>query len=92
MEALACAKPCVASAVDGTPEVVQDGIDGILSDVKDIDALIANLRRLTDDAKLRERMGEAGRNSMQLRFSSREQMRHMHALYNRLIPDKAGNS
>jgi len=61
IEALAAARPIVASAVGGLPEIVRDGVEGILVPAGDADALAAGLARCLGDASLRERMGEAGR-------------------------------
>ncbi len=90
MEGLAAGKPCVSTGVDGTPEVVEDGVDGFLSPVDAAETLMADLLRLVNDAALRKQMGEAGRRSMERRFSPAEQMRQMHALYNQLISGQAG--
>ena len=61
MEAMACGRPVVASRVGGVPELVRDGIDGILVASSDVRALAGAITKLLKDAKLRERMGKAGR-------------------------------
>lgn len=61
VEALACGKPVVATAVDGIPEIIEDGTNGILVEPDDARALAAAMLRLLADAGLRERLGEAGR-------------------------------
>ena len=39
LEALALGKPCIASAVDGIPEIITDGVNGYLVQSKDVEAL-----------------------------------------------------
>jgi len=60
LEAYASRKPVVATAVGGTPEVVQDGVSGFLTATDDIDGMVAAVVRLLADPKLRQRMGDAG--------------------------------
>lgn len=61
MEAMACGKPVVASRVGGVPELVRDGIDGILVEPADVRALSDAIVKLLRDKGLRKRMGRAGR-------------------------------
>ena len=58
-EALACGVPVVAAATGGLPEVVRDGVDGLLYPAGDAAALAERLRRLLDDAALRASMSVA---------------------------------
>jgi len=61
MEAMVCRKPVVASRAGGIPELVRDGIDGILVDPGDVRWLAEAIVSLLNDPQLRERMGGAGR-------------------------------
>lgn len=61
MEAMACEKPVVASRVGGIPELVRDGVDGILVDPGDVDQLSDAAAKLLGDPGLRKRMAAAGR-------------------------------
>jgi phosphatidyl-myo-inositol dimannoside synthase len=58
-EAMAYGRPVVASAVGGLPDAVEDGVTGLLVPPRDPAALRAALRRVLDDAALRERLGAA---------------------------------
>lgn len=60
IEAGATGLPIVATRVDGVPEMVQEGVNGILVPLDDIPALTQAIRSLVEDPQLRERMGSAG--------------------------------
>ncbi|MGZ4410876.1 MAG: glycosyltransferase family 4 protein [Gaiellaceae bacterium] len=68
-EAMAHARPVVASAVGGLLDLVVDGETGLLVAPRDVPALRAACERLLGDPDLRRRMGEAGRRRIAERFS-----------------------
>jgi glycosyltransferase involved in cell wall biosynthesis len=59
--AMAWGRPVVASRVGGVPELVEDGVSGLLVPPGDADALARALAQLAADHALRRRLGEAGR-------------------------------
>jgi glycosyltransferase involved in cell wall biosynthesis len=61
LDAMSFGLPVVASAVDGIPEIVHDGENGLLVPPADEGRLAEALGRLAGDAALRKRLGEAGR-------------------------------
>jgi glycosyltransferase involved in cell wall biosynthesis len=61
MEAMAMEIPCVSTHITGIPELIRNGVDGLLVAPSDLDGLIAALSSLMDDAELRERLGKSGR-------------------------------
>lgn len=60
-EQMACEKPVIASDYGGLPEIVDDGVEGLVVAAGDARALERALRSLLADAELRVRMGKAGR-------------------------------
>ncbi len=56
LEALAAGLPLVTTPVGGIPEVIKDGINGVLIEPGDVDALSAGILRLLGDDELRGRM------------------------------------
>ncbi|MER6110315.1 glycogen synthase [Streptomyces hirsutus] len=63
LEAMACGTPVVASRVGGVPEVVEDGVTGVLVPVDDVfeQGLAHALDSVLGDPEAARRMGEAGR-------------------------------
>jgi glycosyltransferase involved in cell wall biosynthesis len=61
IEGMAFGLPVIASRVGGIPEVVTDGVTGLLVPPGNADELADALLRLISDRELRLRMGESGR-------------------------------
>lgn len=51
MEAMLCGKPIVASKNRGHRELIQDGVNGFLVDVQDVDAYASNIITILSDSK-----------------------------------------
>lgn len=75
MEAMAAGLPTVVSAIGGTPDMIEDGVDGLLVPQRDEEAIAAALRRLAADPALRARIGQAARKTALARFDYRAQAR-----------------
>jgi glycosyltransferase involved in cell wall biosynthesis len=61
LQAQAMGRPVVATRIGGIPEVVEDGVTGLLLEPRDPAALAASIARVLDDRALRTRLGEAER-------------------------------
>lgn len=61
LEAMGQARPVIGSAVGGIPEVIEDGVSGVLVPPADPAALAGALKRLLADSELRKRLGVAAR-------------------------------
>lgn len=85
LEAMAQARPVVATPVGGTPEVVVDGETGLLVPPRDHEALAAAIMRLLDDPELRRRFGEAGRRRVEERFSLDVMTQRMLQIYDEVV-------
>ncbi len=68
-EAMACGVPVVATDIYGIPEIVVDGQTGRLVPPEQPRPLTDALRSLVDDRALRERLGRAGRERYEARFT-----------------------
>jgi|ERR1043165_673498 glycosyltransferase involved in cell wall biosynthesis len=92
LEALAQAKPVVATAVGGIPEIIVDDITGRLFAPRDDRALAAHLASILESRTRAARLGEAGRLSVESKFSSEKFAADMLALYERVIHRKSSGS
>ncbi len=73
LEALAAGVPTVATSVGGTPEVLEDGINGYLVPAGDPISLASRLSQLLANASLRNQMAVAGRERVRQSFSFKAQ-------------------
>jgi glycosyltransferase involved in cell wall biosynthesis len=85
MEAAACGIPAVATAVGGVPELVDDGVSGLLVPAGDASALATALESLLRDRELAARMGRAARRTVEQRFSLRGQVDQLLALWREVV-------
>lgn len=69
IEAASCGLPIVTADVPGCREIVRDDDNGLLVPVRDGKATADALRRLIDDADLRERLGRRSRERAETEFS-----------------------
>lgn len=69
LEAMACGAALVSTDYQGVHEYAKDGVNALLSPVKDVDALVVNVSKLFDDDELRYRIAEAGIQSVQKNFN-----------------------
>ena len=69
VEAMAAGVPVVASAVGGIPELVDEGVTGLLVPPADPEALATAVERLLRDPAARAAMGAAGREVAHRRFA-----------------------
>lgn len=77
LEAYACGRPVLATRLGSLPEIVRDGHNGLLFEYGDTEDFATKIRRLTDDALERSRMGENALRDALERFSEE---RHVSSL------------
>jgi glycosyltransferase involved in cell wall biosynthesis len=84
-EAMALGKPVVATAVAGNPELVEDGVSGILVPPRDVPMLAAAVSRLLRDSELTARLAAAGQERVRQNFSTDARIARLEALYLRVV-------
>ena len=84
-EALACGRPVVTTNASALPEVVDDGLNGYLCERNDVASYAAVVRRLGEDAALRRRFGEHGREKVARSFGYYQLAGGLLAVYERLL-------
>jgi len=85
LEAMGCAKPVIATSVEGTIELVADGESGILMPPANPEALADALITMLDSPKLIKQYGNAGRKRVETYFSVGKQVREFEALYDEIV-------
>ena len=89
-EAMAAGKAVVATNVGGVPDVVEDGVSGLLVPPKDSEALADAVIRLLKDDDLRRSLGECGRASVYPRYDLSRLVQDMKDLYMKLSSGVVG--
>jgi len=84
IEAWAADRPLIAAAAAGPARVVRDGIDGLLTPIDDVQALIGAIKRLADDKGLKERIVTAAAQRYREEFSREKTVADLLAVYRRL--------
>ncbi len=74
LEPAARGVPVIGSRVGGIPEVIEDGVTGLLVEPADVDGLAAAMVELLDHPERRMEMGRAGRRLAQERFAQADQL------------------
>jgi glycosyltransferase involved in cell wall biosynthesis len=88
-EAMALGRPVVASAAGGNPELVEDGVSGLLVPPRDTSGVAAAVRRILSDPSLAARLGAAARERVVRGFSTEIRLDRIEELYYRLIAERA---
>jgi glycosyltransferase involved in cell wall biosynthesis len=86
-EYMGLAKPVVATAVGGNKELVRDGETGLLSPGGDADALAENILSLLRDQRMRERMGNRGRQFFEANLTLERMVMETQRVYEQLTRD-----
>jgi L-malate glycosyltransferase len=85
LESMAAGLPVVATRVGGSPEIVEDGVNGLLVPPADAEALAGAICRLLDDRTLANNLGQAGRRLVLSRYSLAQAVATTERLYRSLL-------
>jgi glycosyltransferase involved in cell wall biosynthesis len=85
LEAMAAGVSVVATAVGGTPEVIEDGVSGLLVPPRDASALARAIGSLLGEPERRRTIGLAGQRQVIERFSLEATVLETEKLYERLL-------
>ncbi len=92
LEAGAVGRPVVATAVGGVPEIIEDGVTGLLCASGDADALEAGVARLIEAPELRSEMGAAARDRIATLFDSDKCAADLAEVYRSLVAQRASQA
>jgi N-acetyl-alpha-D-glucosaminyl L-malate synthase BshA len=85
LEAMACRVPSISTNVGGVPELITDGVNGLLFEVGDVDGMSAGAIALLSDPDRLEQISCAGRRTAQDHFCSSRIIPLYEAYYQRVL-------
>ncbi|MDE3149671.1 MAG: N-acetyl-alpha-D-glucosaminyl L-malate synthase BshA, partial [Acidobacteriota bacterium] len=85
LEAMACKVPSIATRVGGVPELVDEGVTGLLFPVGDVEAMALGALSLLNDRKRLEEMRTAARRAAQKRFCATLVVPHYVRYYQQVL-------
>jgi glycosyltransferase involved in cell wall biosynthesis len=81
LEAMAAGLPVIATCVGGNPEIIVDGINGLLVPPQDEQALAEAILRILQDAHLGRRLSQAGQERVRAKFGFDRLLAELKQLY-----------
>lgn len=85
IEYMQAGRPIICTDTGGNPELVQDGMNGFLVPVNNVDALADRLVKLLSDGALARRLGEAARETVRSTYSHTRMIVEQMASYDEVL-------
>ena len=85
MEAMACSCGAIASRVGGNPELIDDGENGLLFEVDNVEQLAGQMEALLADPARRQRMAAAASAKMSAHFTGPQAAARMQEIYESVL-------
>ena len=85
LEAMSYGKPTIATAVGGTPEIIEDNKTGILIGNKDEHSLVDTMKRLSVNESERSELGKTAREVYLQRFTVSAMVEQYETLYKKCL-------
>lgn len=85
LESFSCAKPVVVTQVGGVPELVKDGVNGLLVPPQNSDLLAEAMNSFLGNKKMRDEKGLAGLNTVKKDFGFVAQARKLEGIYSEIM-------
>ena len=89
MEAMAMEVPCVSTCVAGIPELIRNGLDGLLVPASSAEAMASALGWLLDDSLLRRKLGAAGRRRAEEDYNLAQNVHSLANMFRELVSNSA---
>jgi L-malate glycosyltransferase len=90
LEAMACGVPVVGTAAGGLPEVVEDGVQGFLRPVGDVDGMASAALKILEDDAVWRRFSQASRTRAETEFPTDGLVARYRALYEKTLGGSGG--
>ena len=91
LDAMACRRAIVGTNAGGIPEIVEDGVNGLIVPPRDAPALARAIVRALKDAPLRQRLAGAGFARVRERFTVERMVTETAAVYERIIKSQVSS-
>ena len=88
LEAMAAARPVVATKVGGVPELIEDGVNGFLTEPNDVEGFARSVAYLLEHPDIGKKMGSAGRAKVEYHFRCEQASQQLKDLYLNLLVQK----
>ena len=89
IESMAAGCITIGTRAGGVPEIIDDGVDGVLYEARDVDGLVACLRRvLSLSSAERDALRAAAREKVRTRFGMNRFMQEMLATYREVLAER----
>ena len=85
LESLALRTPVIGAGIGGIPELIDHGIDGLVYEAGNADALVNAVRSIMQDGDRRRAMGDAGRRKIAEKFNKETHYRQLLSLYEEIL-------
>jgi colanic acid/amylovoran biosynthesis glycosyltransferase len=90
MEAMAMEIPCISTHITGIPELIQNGVNGLLVAPSSIEGLVSAITRLIDDAEGRKMLGILGRERVVEQYDLAKNVRHLAEIFRERLQGTTG--
>jgi len=90
LESLACGVPAIVTRVSSNQEIIDDGRNGYLIELDDVDALRQHLAELSQNAALLEQLGKGARKTAVQKFSTTMLAQNTADVYRRVFRKRTG--
>lgn len=88
MESMACGTPVIATNGGGTPEIIEDGVNGYIVSPKDVETMTSRLEQLLDNKNILNNFGEKSKKTIKTKFSIESMVSQYILLYNNNLSDR----
>lgn len=92
MEAMAMGVPCVATCINGIPELIEHGTSGVLVRPANLESFTAALDRLVTSEELRTQIGAAARRQIETHYDLRQNVADLAVILKRVAGDRGAQT
>lgn len=89
LEAMGCGLPIISTKVGAIPEVIREGVEGLLVEPGDVEGLADRMVRVSQDTRLRRRMGKAARLRVRQHYSLQVMVERIMEVYRDVLQGAA---